>query len=74
MGSCRGPNWLSENSENPTVANKSINNPQDHANETFAWMEAQVVDINYNVSLLMVDLTNKLELFGEDEGSNTEVI
>ncbi len=55
------------------MVDEFVNEPQDPAEKMFVHLEAQVVDINYNVSLLMEALTNKLGLFGEDGDSNKEV-
>jgi len=55
------------------MVEKYINNPQDIVEEGFVQQESWVVNINYNVSLLMATLTNELELFIEDVGFNEEV-
>jgi hypothetical protein len=53
------------------MANESVhNNPQDLVEERFVMLEEKVVDISCNMTLLMVDLTKKLRLFGEVGGSN----
>lgn len=57
------------------MVNESIyDNPQYLKKDRFVWLEEKVVDINYNVSLLLVVITNKLSLLEEDGGSNAEVI
>lgn len=55
------------------MAYKCMNNPPDLTEERFAQLEVQVTNINHNVSLLMVVMTNKFGLFQEDEISNMEV-
>lgn len=54
------------------MAEESINEPQDPAEVRFLQFKKQVVDINHNVNLLITTLRNKLEIFGEDGGSNVE--
>ena len=56
------------------MADKSINEPRDLAEVRFTQLEQQVtyININCNVSLLMAEVNNKLEIFGEDGGSNGE--
>ena len=49
------------------MVDEFVNNPQDLEEERFMWLEAQVVDINYNMSVLMVVLSNKLAPLREDE-------
>lgn len=45
------------------MVDEPVNNPRDHVEERFLWLEAQVADINRNMNLLMMGLTNKLGLF-----------
>lgn len=45
------------------MANESINKPHDPIEVRFLRCEQEVVDINYNVNLLMMDLRNKLGIF-----------
>lgn len=42
------------------MTKEPVNNPEDPTNEMFTWLEAQVTNINHNVSLIIVALTNKL--------------
>jgi len=49
------------------------NNPWDLAEESFESLEAQIVDINHNMNLLMAALASKLESFGYYGGSNLEI-
>jgi len=55
------------------MVNEFVNNPQDPLEERVSWLEAQVIDINHNVSLTIEILINNLELFEEVGGSNAEV-
>lgn len=48
------------------MADKSVNKPGYPTEERFLWLEQQVTDINHNVNLFMVALSNKLGIFGED--------
>jgi hypothetical protein len=50
------------------------NNPRDPAEERFERLEAQVVNISHNMNLLMAALARNLEPFGDDGGSNSEII
>lgn len=51
------------------MASEYVNNPCDHTNERYSWMEKQVADKKCNVNLLMVTLSNKIGIFGENDGS-----
>lgn len=50
-----------------------MKSPHDITKKRFGWLEAQIEDINSNVSLLMEALTNKLGIFKEDGGYNVIV-
>lgn len=64
MGSCKGSYWF--RGKVPTIIDESVyDNHQNMVDERFSWLEAQVVDINNNVSLLMKALNNNIRLFGE---------
>jgi hypothetical protein len=53
------------------MADESVhNNPRDLAEKRFEGIEAQVVDIDRNMNLLMAALVRKIRLFGDDGGSN----
>lgn len=54
------------------MGDKSVNKPCDLAEVRFSWLEEQVTDINCNVNLLMVALSNKLGIFGEEGGLNAK--
>lgn len=56
------------------MVNEVVNNPHDPTKDRFARLEAQVVDINHNVRLLMVDLTNKVDLFRVYGGYSAKVL
>jgi hypothetical protein len=47
------------------------NNPRDLVEERFERLEAQFVNINHNMNLLMKTLARKLGLFGDDGDSNS---
>jgi hypothetical protein len=49
------------------------NNSRDPIEERFERLEAQVVDINCNMNLLMAALASKLLPFRDDGGSNSEI-
>jgi len=55
------------------MTNEFINNLHAPINERFVWIKAQAIDVNHNVDFIMVLLTNKLGLYGEDGGSNAYV-
>jgi hypothetical protein len=56
------------------MADESVhNNPQYLAEERFARLEDQVVDISHNMSLLIMALANKFGLFREVGGLNLEI-
>lgn len=55
------------------MVDESPNNPQDLAKERYVQLEALVTNVNHNVNLLMVALTNNPRLFREEEGFNVEV-
>jgi len=46
-------------------------NPQDLMHKRFAKIEVQVTNINYDVSLPMETLIDKLKIIGEDGCSNS---
>jgi hypothetical protein len=48
------------------------NNPQYIVVERFVRLEEKVVDIYCNMTLLMMSLENKIRLFGEVVGSNSD--
>jgi hypothetical protein len=53
------------------MENKSVhNNPRDLEEEIFERLEAQVIDINCNMNLLMVTLEINIRSFREVGGSN----
>lgn len=52
---------------------KFVNDPHDPVEERFLWLESQVVDLNFNVNLLMEALTNMTKILGEYGSSNVEV-
>lgn len=54
------------------MGDKTVNEPRDPAEVSFSQLEQIVVDINHNVNLLMLNLSSKLEIFGEEVGLNAE--
>ena len=54
------------------MGDESVKKPRDSADVRFSRLEQQVTDINRNLNLLMVALSNKLGIFGEDGGSKKE--
>ena len=49
-------------------------NPRDPTEERFERLKSHVIDINHNMNLLMVALPSKLGIFGDDGGSNSDII
>jgi len=45
------------------MGNESVNEPHDLVEVGFTWLKEQVLDINYNVKLLMANLKNKMGIF-----------
>lgn len=39
--------------KSPVIVDESVNNPHNPTKERFLWLEAQVVDRNCNVNILM---------------------
>lgn len=54
------------------MADESVNEHRDLAKMSFLLLEEEVTDIKHDVNVLMAYLRNKLEIFGEDGGSNVE--
>jgi hypothetical protein len=56
------------------MENKSIhNNTRDPIEEIFERLEAQVIDINYNMNLLTEALAGNLKPFRDDRSSNSKI-
>jgi len=54
------------------MGDEFVNEPRDHVELRFSRLKEQVTDINRNVNLPMVALSNNLGIFGEEGGSNVE--
>jgi len=54
------------------MGDKSVNEPRDPTKERFSRLEEQVTVINHNVNLLMIALSHKLRIFGEEGGLNAK--
>jgi len=50
------------------MGDKSVNEPHDPVEVMFSRLKKEVVDINRNVNILMVALSNKIGIFGEEGG------
>ena len=61
-----------ENPKTLIMGNKSVNKPHAPVEVRFSQRKQQVADINRNVNLLIVALSNKRWIFGEDGGSNVK--
>lgn len=61
-----------ENRKTLIMGDESINEPHDPTNVRFSQLEQQVMNINHNVNLLFITVSNKLGIFGEEGGLNVE--